>query len=215
MAASYVVRVSDGTNEIYYYRKKLYDMGLRFNKRAAKGESFYEKKCEEYEAHAIEKFAECNGLKCVLIPEQYTRSDNYRKEFFKTQKPVNNALYRCAYCGRKFTFQQIQVDHIFPVNGLSYSKSVRKRAMDFGITEANDMKNLCCACKSCNTKKGTKLGMWVIRGFLGRHEAYWKIRHIAKAIMIWLCIMFVMTALKENNHTLYHELVSLFMYPFN
>lgn len=40
MAINYVVRVSDGENEIYYQRKKLYDMGLRFNKRAGRGDSF-------------------------------------------------------------------------------------------------------------------------------------------------------------------------------
>lgn len=214
MAINYVVRVSDGENEIYYQRKKLYDMGLRFNKRAGRGDSFYEKKCEENEAHAIEKFAELNGLKCILIQEQYTRSDNYRKEFFKAQKPVNNALYRCAYCGKKFTFQQIQVDHIFPVNELSYSGIVRKRAASYGIANANDVKNLCCACKKCNLKKGTKLGMWVIRGFLGKHEAYWKVRHIAKAIVFWLCIIFAISFLKENAPEFFQTLTKLFLYPF-
>ena len=155
-----------------------------------------------------------NGLKCILIPEQYTRSDNYRKEFFKAQKPVNNALYRCAYCGKKFTFQQIQVDHIFPVNELSYSGIVRKRAASYGIANANDVKNLCCACKKCNLKKGTKLGMWVIRGFLGKHEAYWKVRHIAKAIVFWLCIIFAISFLKENAPEFFQTLTKLFLYPF-
>ena len=93
MAINYVVRVSDGENEIYYQRKKLYDMGLRFNKRAGRGDSFYEKKCEENEAHAIEKFAELNGLKCILIPEQYTRSDNTGKSSLRHR---NRSIMHCT-----------------------------------------------------------------------------------------------------------------------
>lgn len=207
--ADYVVRVSDGRNKIYYNRQKLYDLGFRFNKRAKEGESFYEKKCQENEAYAMEKFSKLNGLDCTLIPAEYTRSSDYRKEFFKIQKPVKEAVYRCAYCGRKYTYKDIQVDHIFPVNGLSYCNKTRQRAARYGIKNANDQKNLCCACKKCNSKKGTKLGSWVIRGFLGKKEWLWKIRIAARFIIAGAIMFFVIYLLKNQNSNVVSQSINM------
>ena len=56
--------------------------------------------------------------------------------------------------------------------------------------------------------------MWVIRGFLGKHEAYWKVRHIAKAVAIWACIMLAISFVKENDPGFFQTLTKLFLYPF-
>ena len=210
----YVVRISDGKNKIYYNRKELFKMGFRFNKRSKPGESFYEKKCDEGEAHEVSIFSKQQGLECDLIPAEYTRSNDYRKEFFKVQKPAKEALYRCAYCGKKFPYSQIQVDHIYPVNGLSYCNRTRRRAARHGIKEANDPKNLCCACKKCNTRKGTKLGLWIPRGFLGKKEWLWKLRFSARLVSIFAVFAFIMLSLKNYDLRFYTKMWSFFFYPF-
>jgi len=118
------------------------------------------------------------------VEEKYTRSGDYRDTFFKEYKPAVPAKYRCAYCGRKFIRRKITVDHIFPVNKLMYQQTTRDAAKLYGISGANDAKNLVAACRRCNSKKGTKMGLWIVRGFLGRSELLWKIRKLARIAII-------------------------------
>ena len=159
--------------------------GFKYNHRAD-DHSFYEKKANNYEASSWTRFARAHGLKADSIPEQYTRSGSYRKVYFENNEPVRPALYRCAYCGKMTTYKDTTIDHIFPINKLSYSKSVRNKAKRFGIKDANDKKNLVSACRVCNQKKGTKMGFWIYRGFLGKSEALWKIRKAIKWIFWFL-----------------------------
>lgn len=168
------VRISNGKNRIYDYRTELNRAGFEFNERQYS--SFYEKRMPEENADEWVAFCKKYRLRCDVIPEQYMRSGDYRKEFFKETKPVTPAKYRCAYCGRKLTYKQVQVDHVIPVNKMSYDKGVRFFAKQFGIENVNDTKNLVSSCRHCNLSKGTKMGMWVWRGFLGKSELLWKIR---------------------------------------
>ena len=170
-----IIRISDGHNRIYDYRMELWQSGFKFNKRTH-GVSFYEKETDACEKEKWVKFSKENRLKNEIIPLEYTRSADYRKTFFTNNPPVVKEKYRCAYCGWKFIVEDITVDHIFPVHKLSHNESVRKRAKRFGIHNANGKENLCAACRKCNSKKGTKMGLWVIKGFLGRIEFLWKIR---------------------------------------
>lgn len=189
----YVIRISDGKNYIYDYRRDLASSGFVFNKRSG-GNSFYEKKVIEEEIPAWKQFAKRFKLRIDVIPEEYMRSDDYRDTYFKNNRPVVEAKYRCAYCGKMIAYRDTTIDHIFPINKLSYNESVRRRAARWGITGANEETNLVTACRSCNSRKGTKMGLWIYRGFYGKSETFWKIRNairvsilvvIASAVFLW------------------------------
>lgn len=193
------VRISDGKGKIYNYRQDLWEAGFQFNKRS-KGNSFYEKEVYEKCTSEWETYCKERGLSCTIIPPGYTRSTDYRKTFFASNKPAVEAKYRCAYCGHKLIYKDVTVDHIFPVNGLSYSPEIRKRAARFGITSANEEKNLCAACRVCNSRKGTKTGLWIIRGFLGKSNTLWKIRIAARTVFIvGLCLVAVFLFAENTN----------------
>ena len=57
----------------------------------------------------------------------------------------NGAPYRCRYCHKKLNESQVQVDHIVPVS----------------------------SCQRCNQRKASNLGLWFIRGVLGKYKLYW------------------------------------------
>jgi hypothetical protein len=127
-----------------------------------------------------------------VIPKEYIRSDDYRAQFFRNATPAVREKYRCAYCGRKLVYQDTTVDHIFPINKLCYSEKVRERAKKFGIYEANDPRNLCAACRHCNAKKGTRMGLWIWRGLLGRSEGLWRFRKAVRvAVIVGACALAV------------------------
>lgn len=170
-----IVRLSDGKNRLYNVHTYLASVGFTFNKRSA-GNSFYEKEMTEEKASDWETFAKKNKLNIDIIPKEYMRSTDYRDTYFKNNRPVVEAKYRCAYCGKKIPFRETTIDHIFPINKLCYDPSVRKRAARWGINGANEEKNLVTACKSCNSKKGTKMGIWIYKGFLGKSESFWIFR---------------------------------------
>lgn len=169
------VRISNGRKPIYNSRFELAENGFEFNKRS-NNNSFYEKKMTEDEAAGWEKWGKIKKLRIDVIPEQYMRSTDYRKTFFSSNEPAVPAYYRCAYCGKKILYKDTTVDHIFPINQLCYSEKVRRQAARHGISGANDEYNLVAACRRCNSRKGTKMGFWIIRGFLGKSEFLWRIR---------------------------------------
>lgn len=42
-----------------------------------------------------------------------------------------------------------------------------------GIHNINDVKNLISSCSKCNSRKSDKMGLWIIKGEIGRHFGYW------------------------------------------
>lgn len=200
------IRISDDKNQIYDYRYILRQAGFEFNKRSG-DKSFYEKKTDEKDGREWELYCKKEKLRCDVIPEQFTRSADYRKDFFKVAKPAVEAKYRCAYCGRKFTYKNITVDHIIPVNQMQYSKKARKLAKRFGIENVNDTKNLVAACRSCNSKKGIKMGSWVYKGIIGKSETLWKIRMGARWTFATVAALFIVTEFMKLT-TFGHMMVS-------
>jgi hypothetical protein len=67
---------------------------------------------------------------------------------------------------------------------MMYSQAVRDRAKKYGIMKTNCSENLVCACRRCNSKKGTKMGLWIPRAFLGRHEGFWRAIHVSEAVLL-------------------------------
>ncbi len=99
----------------------------------------------------------------------WERSYNYRDVFFQSYDPP----YRCRYCNRKLAKKYLTVDHIVPVAGTRKSFLARWILKSRGIKTVNDPRNLCASCRRCNASKGAKMGLWLIRGWLGQYRAYW------------------------------------------
>lgn len=66
-----------------------------------------------------------------------------------------NVIYRddmqCQYCGKRFSVHNLTVDHVIP---RSKWRAVTGRDMKEGFSH---WKNLVCACRWCNSRKGNKL----------------------------------------------------------
>lgn len=186
----YVVRISNGKNSIYDHRGTLQYHQFQFNKRSY-GKSYYERTyCSQKALKTWEAYCKKYRLTYEVIPKEYVRDTQYRQRYFKENEPVVEAKYRCAYCGKQLSYKDATVDHLFPVFKMSHSERVRQKAKRFGINGVNETKNLVCACRSCNSKKGTKMGLWIIRGMIGRHEAFWKVLHVFECAVV-LAVIFI------------------------
>lgn len=125
------------------------------------------------------RFAKVQFL-CYRI--EYERASNYRKIFFnRTSGP-----YRCRYCNQKLPKNKICVDHIIPVAQTQKSIFARLMLAMHGCRNVNDIRNLAPACRDCNSKKSDKMGLWVIRGWLGNHKSYWMFLRIFLIIRLSL-----------------------------
>lgn len=73
-------------------------------------------------------------------------------------KIYNKYNGRCAYCGKRITYDQMQVDHIFPKNREHWLKSEPMRDLhQIEIVDIDDFDNLNPACGRCNLYKSDKL----------------------------------------------------------
>lgn len=117
---------------------------------------------------------------------EYERAGNYRQVFFERTK----GPYRCRYCHRRLKKAYMQIDHIVPVAAVQRSAYARFLLHLEGAENVNSIRNLAPACKKCNKKKLDKMGLWILRGWLGKYEAYWVIRRIVIVLLIvLLCIV--------------------------
>ena len=188
---TYNIRISSNIerNPITNYDKELSNCGFTFQERKTAYSSFYEKKnATPLDVNIWEDWAKRHRFVFHCVDTKYTRNEDYRKEYFQNNKPVQPAKYRCVYCGRKLLYKDVTVDHLYPVNKLMYSTRIQKQAKRYGVDGANDVKNLVCACRSCNSKKGTKTGFWLLRGKIGRHPIVWKIRNLAVGCLVAFCV---------------------------
>lgn len=132
-----------------------------------------------------ERHAEGNGKSNNIVdPDFGKRSQNYRAVFFKNAKPAFGNMYFCAYCGRLVRRKKITVDHIFPVCKVSNNARLQRFLKWRGYESVNDKRNLCAACRRCNEKKGVQMGIWIVRGLIGRHRIYWVLRLSARFIVM-------------------------------
>ena len=170
MVQTYTLRIKNGTRHVKRYRIWLWWKKYTCIKRA-NGRVYYEKKeCSRWEKNHMQRYCRRRNLTFEAVPTQYTRSSNYRSLFF-AKYPSPTGKYRCAYCGKK-----------------KPKDAVRKRAALFGIHGSNDMKNLCTACMRCNQKKEAKMGIWILKGFLGKQPWYWPLRRILTVILVFFVL---------------------------
>lgn len=130
---------------------------------------------------------------------KYRRNGHYRSSFFRANSTGDvRRKYRCVYCGTYKKDDNITVDHLVPVTAVD-SKFGMSRMYYRGLLKrmgcikgVNDPRNLVAACHSCNQKKGSKAGLWVLRGRLGRHGWYWNTRRVVTVAALVAVALFAL-----------------------
>lgn len=129
----------------------------------------------------IEKLAKGYHIYYSCYEKRWSRSSTYRDRFLKEVK----GPYRCRYCNRKISKDYMMVDHIVPVDRAKRSKIARFLLKVQNISDVNEIKNLAPSCRKCNNKKSNKMGLWFIRGILGKYKLYWTVIYI---LLFILCV---------------------------
>ena len=136
-------------------------------------------------------------LKYMWYKKEWSRSGNYRDTFFQTYDPP----YRCRYCHRKLQKQNIEVDHLVPVARAKKSAYARILLRIQGIRNVNDERNLVASCHRCNARKSDKMGLWYIKGRLGKYKAYWVVHYILIIILL-IAVIYLAIRFAEFANTL-------------
>ena len=124
------------------------------------------------------------------------RSDDYRKKFFESNKGIlSSGIYHCSYCGKILTKKNVSVDHLIPVHRVKRFSLARLIMLYNGINDVNDIRNLVPSCKRCNSKKGSKMGLWLYRGNIGKHFIFWGI--------IWTVVLSLFIVGIIHSHEIY------------
>lgn len=170
---------------LYRYAGKLKSLGLDYE---GNGKYVGEWKTVKQEM-AVRNFAKKHKARFFFDDEYGSRTRDYRTVFHRTYKPAIGGRYFCAYCGRLLTEKQLTVDHLYPVAQVSRSMKMRKKLQHKNITSLNDAKNLVPACMSCNRRKKDRMGLWILRGKIGRYAFLWHIRWMIRYALLAALVM--------------------------
>ena len=190
---AYKIEIGNGKNNTYKYRTQLRKNGFKWDGIHWTKDSTYEQEILHWE-----DWCRLRGLKMKAVGESSNRSSDYRKVFFEKNPPMFGSRYTCAYCGRKLKREQVQVDHIIPVEMAKRRSNIRKKIQAYGWESVNDPENLCAACSVCNSKKSSKGGLWVIRGRLGKRKSWQYIMLAFKvlfSVLLGACIGFALQSI--------------------
>lgn len=117
--------------------------------------------------------------------KRWERSNDYRKNFMEFYK----SPYRCRYCNRKLDGKHMVVDHIVPIAKVKKSTNARMLLYIQNISEVNDIRNLAPSCRKCNGKKSDKIGLWWLKGILGKYKWYWVTKRLVQITVILLMLL--------------------------
>lgn len=178
-------------------------LGKRFDKERYPGFSYSgtrykprwsRKKVPAAEADLLSRRAAEDRLAFEAVPSRYTRSSNYRERFLE----ANPGPWRCRYCHRKLDASTMTVDHIVPVAATSRSRMAQRTLEAMGAGGVNDLGNLAPACSACNSRKGSRGGLWIARGVLGEFGWYWALVWVARAAGLAVALL-ALKALAESS----------------
>ena len=140
----------------------------------------------------------------VFKRKVFERSDDYRKNFLRYNQGIfRSGNYHCSYCGKILTRKKLRVDHLIPIHKVKKFGVGRIFMFFDGISDINDVKNLVPSCERCNSKKGAKMGFWLIRGNIGKHFGIW---------LFWWSLLLAVTGIiiYENWHHIRPALSQIF-----
>ena len=177
--------------EIYSKKKNVFDDLAEYDPCLNTSRQFIiVKNLNKDEIKQIKKYCNKRNLHFNLINSNYERGSAYRRTFFSANKGIHEH-YFCAYCGRYIPKNKITVDHVIPIYSVKYSPTKQKILKLFGIDNINCEKNLTPACFRCNRQKGTRGGFWIIRGFVGKNQYFWFVRHGVIFTLINILIYYI------------------------
>lgn len=175
------------------HKRKMASYGLRWD-----GNDSFIGQIKKRKYSSLSYYCEIHHLKMYINNSYGIRSTDYRRKFFDANPPVFWNMYFCAYCGRIRSRRYITVDHLYPIGNARKSPKLQKKLARMGIQNINDAANLVPACARCNKQKGTKMGLWILRGRIGKHPKVWIFRHMIR-ILICLIIIGLFIYNRENN----------------
>ena len=114
----------------------------------------------------------------------------------------SKGILYCRYCGRRLSRKYLQVDHIVPVSRTKKGGISRFLLEIRGIRNVNDIRNLAPSCGKCNRKKADHLGIWYIRGMLGKYRWYRPAEKIAAAASA-AAVLYIAVRLASNGYGVY------------
>ena len=141
---------------------------------------YFYREADSWDAFHLTNVLLCHGYRYKKYDKRWSRSGNYRSEFFKHHK----GPYRCAYCGRKLKADTLEVDHFIPVSKAKSSKWARCVLWANSIYDVNNYRNLVASCHKCNQAKSDNLGRWVVIGSFGRFYHFWTVFYILLTVFI-------------------------------
>ena len=159
--------------------------------------TYYRVVTDHKTAKKICRKAAFRKIKSRCYSKQWERSNTYRKKFFDNYE----APYRCRYCNKRLNKDKTTVDHIIPVHQSKTNNFARNILAVQGITDVNDIRNLAPSCFKCNKRKDDHMGIWVIKGYLGKYKWFWFVRRIIQIIMA-LLIIYAIYKIRSNNFIL-------------
>lgn len=162
--------------------------GFKF-KRTGRRSIRWEGDVEESDLGLVRARAREDRYMMRAVPTRYVRSSDYRRAFVA----AGPGPYRCRYCNRRLDADEMTVDHVVPVALAGRSKLARWVLARIGADGVNDLANLAAACARCNARKADKGGLWIVRGILGGHAAWWAALYAAGAagLIALACVTWV------------------------
>lgn len=208
LMSKYELIVKNGRNaKTYNLRNELKQFGFKYSGTKDKWIMLLDSADTEF-IHNIEEFCIKNGLKMEMNDNSYNRSYNYRLQFFDNTPPFLNNKYFCIYCGRFLNKEKLTVDHIIPIAKIKKDRCLQEKIVSYGWKDGNDIKNLGASCKSCNSKKGAKMGFWIIKGRIGKSNVFQVARWIFRVIT-FIAILVVLIKMLSSE---YSDLASKFYF---
>lgn len=188
----YVFRISGNKHRLHDYGRLLSDNGYHLSSEYT-FIAHYEKTASSDPRSDIRFLKKMSRRRftCEKIPKRFTRSADYRSTFFKNNSP-KNGRYRCVYCGRWLKPEKVTVDHIIPVDA-ARQKRIQRKLDRIGYSGVNDVRNLAPACRRCNRRKSSKMGWWLIKARLGRHDSFWVIKPTVMLATAFIICYFLMS----------------------
>lgn len=141
--------------------------------------------------HKLSAYCQKKKLNLKLMNDFAVRSTDYRRKFFAKNKPHLFGRYFCAYCGKLVKREDLTVDHLYPVNCAQKSLYMQKKLRRMGLKSINDERNLIAACRKCNERKSAKMGIWILKGKLGRYPMLWRLRHVCSLTLLGILLLLV------------------------
>ena len=183
------VEVKDGGNRTYFFRYVLKENYRLSFQKTGKYTGVWKGNVTAEQCKNLEAFCNKNRLKFNRIEKQFNRSHDYKKIFFENNHGFFNEekYFHCAYCGRILKRSDVTVDHVISIQKVKSSQHkmfYRRLMFKLNIKNINESKNLVASCKKCNSSKGAKAGLWILRGFIGRYYICWIIFYLCLALWI-------------------------------